>query len=641
MKQNKIKTMLNWKFPVMIVTLLASVAYLSSCNSSDSGNAAAPTVSLSSTSTSNAPGQKVTTTVTVDAPEGGKTLAITVNGAASTALPNVDLAGATTKDVSIEYTIPADAVVGSTTVITFQASDKKDQQSLSKTFSVTITATPAKYIKDVTGNITKNTTWSADTIYRLVGFVRVGKDEHSGTGVAPTISATATLTIEAGTVIYGKVGTPGGTLIVQRGSKIVAIGTADKPIVFTSEKSPGSRISGDWGGVVLCGKSANNIKGSVSTGTDGIEELEGAYGGFHGGGASPVLDDNSGTLKYVRVEYAGYPINPNQEINGITFGSIGSGTTLDHIQVTYANDDSYEWFGGTVTATHLVAYKGIDDDFDTDNGFSGKVQYGVAIRDKSIADQSGSNGFECDNDANGSSNTPVTTAQFSNMTIVGGKATSGSTINLQFQNGAQIRRNAQQDIINSIITGFPNGIYIDNQLGTPGTIANATNGDLVLKNNILAGVEGWGANGFGSAATADEQTVLGLSAAGSKHPNNPIGRVVAGGEGAFTNGVFAYSTTVGLGEKQINGTSPVLWFNGLNTVKAKWSDTGLSSTVFEPLNGTPTLIPTASSLLTTGADFTGFTGFEVVTYRGAFGATDWTTGWVNWTPQLTDYSSSN
>ncbi|HEY8935823.1 MAG TPA: Ig-like domain repeat protein [Cyclobacteriaceae bacterium] len=641
MKQNKIKTILNWKFPVMIVTLLASVAYLSSCNDSSSGDAAAPTLTLSSSSTSNAPGQKVTTTVTVDAPEGGKTLTITVNGASSTALPNVDLAGATTKDVAIEYTIPADAVVGSTTIISFQASDKKDQQSVSKTFSVLITATPPKYIKDVTGNITTNTTWSADTIYRLVGFVRVGKDEHSGAGVTPTISATATLTIEAGTVIYGKVGTPGGTLIVQRGSKIIAIGTEDKPIVFTSEKSPGSRISGDWGGVVLCGKSANNLKGSVSTGTDGIEELEGAYGGFHGGGASPVLDDNSGTLKYVRVEYAGYPINPNQEINGITFGSIGSGTTLDHIQVTYANDDSYEWFGGTVNATHLVAYKGIDDDFDTDNGFSGQVQFGLGIRDKSIADQSGSNGFECDNDANGSSNTPITGAQFSNMTIIGGKATSGSTINLQFQNGAQIRRNAQQDVINSIITGYPNGIYIDNQLGTPGTIANATSGNLVLKNNILAGVEGWGANGFGSAATTDEQTVLGLSAAGSKHPNNPIGRVVAGGEGAFTNGVFAYSTSAGLGEKQINNTSPVLWFNGLNTIKAKWSDTGLSSTVFEPLNGTPTLLPTASSLLTSGASFDGFSGFEVVTYRGAFGSTDWTSGWVNWSPQLTDYSSSS
>jgi hypothetical protein len=645
MKKAEKLAFMNWRFPAVIAVLFTCVAYLSSCDSADD-NAPAPTITLSSSEASNAPGEDVSTSVTVDAPEGGKTLAITVNGVTGSALPDVSLAGEKTKEVSIEYTIPENAVVGSTIVISFQASDKADQLSAAKTFTIVVSEVPSKQIVEVSGNIIEDTHWTADKIYRLNGFVRVGKDEHSGSGVEPTISETATLTIDAGTVIYGKVGTPGGTLIVQRGSKIIAIGTVSNPIVFTSEKPAGQRISGDWGGLVICGKSANNITGSVSTGTDGIEELEGAYGGFHGGGASPVLDDNSGTLQYVRIEYAGYPINPNQEINGLTFGSVGSGTVVDHIQVTYANDDSFEWFGGTVNAKNLISYKGIDDDFDTDNGFSGKVQYGLAIRDKSIADQSGSNGFESDNDATGSSKTPNTSAQFSNMTIIGGKATSVSTINLQFQNGAQIRRNAKIDIINSIITGFPNGIFIDNALpgganiATVGTIANAANGDIELKNNIIAGVEGWGGNGFGSAATADEQTSLGLGAAGSNHPNNPRGRVVAGGEGSFANGVFTYATPSGtvVGERQIGSQNPIVWFDASNDIKTKWSDTGLSATVFEPLTGTPTLLPTAASLLTSGADFTGFTGFDVVTYRGAFGATDWTIGWVNWSPQQIDYS---
>ncbi len=619
--------------------VLGSMLFLASCKKDNPEPAKpAPTLTVSSQATANTAGSQVSTSVTVDAPAGGKTLTILVNGAADTSVPNVTLDGTTSQTVNVQWTIPANAAVGTVYTITFQASDKKDQLSALSSFVVTVSAVPAKTIVDVpAGNLTGEVHWTNDKIYRLNGFVRLGTDTHTGPGTAPTISATCTLTIDAGTVIYGKTGTPGGTLVVQRGSKIIAVGTASSPIVFTSEKAIGSRSAGDWGGVVLCGKSANNVTTSTSTGTVGIEELEGAYGGFHGGGASPDLADNSGKLQYVRIEFAGYPINPNQELNGLTFGSVGSGTTIDHVEVAFANDDSFEWFGGTVNAKNLIAYKGLDDDFDTDNGFSGHVQFGLGIRDASIADQSGSNGFESDNDANGSSNTPVTAAEFSNMTIVGGKATSGKTINLQFQNGAQLRRNGQQKIINSLITAYPNGIYIDNALGTPGTIANATSGSLVLKKNILAGVEGWGGNGFGSAATASEQTVLGLGAAGSNHPNNPRGMVVAGGVGAFTNGAFAYTT----GELQVSSQVPVVWFASMNDVKAKWSDTGLSATVFDADEAAPTLIPAASSLLTSGADFTGFSDpfFTVVTYRGAFGATDWTTGgWVTWNPQIVDYT---
>ncbi len=630
------------------LAMAGSMVFLSSCSDTKT-NKPAPTLSISTASTSNTAGSLATTTVSVNAPEGGKTLTILVNGAASSALPNVDLAGATTKDVPVSFTIPSTATVGASYVITFQANDSKGQLSQLVVFTVTVSAVPNKQIVDVTGTLTGAISWTADKIYRLNGFVRIGQDTKVGAATTPTIGTTGQLTIAAGTVIYGKTGTPGGALIVQRGSTITANGTASQPIVFTSEKAPGTRVGGDWSGVVICGQSANNLKGQ--TGTDGIGELEGSYGAFHGGGASPSLTDNSGSLKYVRIEFAGYPINPNQELNGLTLGSVGSGTTVQFIQVTYANDDSYEWFGGTVNCKNIIAYKGIDDDFDTDNGFSGYVQYGLGIRDQQIADQSGSNGFEADNDGSGSANTPYTSAVFTNMTIIGAKATAATTINLLFFNGAHLRRNLKQKIFNSFITGYPTGIYIDGTQGAPtGTadaIINAQNNDVVLKNNIVAGVDSWGGNGFGSITSADENAISGLPfGTNAVHPNNPRGRVLSAGNipsgsAPFLNGVFTVT------ERQINSLNALPFFLQNNTAVAKWSDAtvGINANIFEPKNGTPTLIPTGS-LLTSGASFTdaAFASApasidKTITFRGAIGTTDWTTGgWVNWNPQLTDYT---
>jgi hypothetical protein len=621
---------------IALVMVLGSTIFLASCKD-DNTTPPAPTLSLNPTTASGLPGTQVTTTVSVDAPAGGKTLNILINGAASQDLPAVTLDGSAAQDVTVNYTIPANAAIGTTINVSFQAVDNSDQQSSVTTLAVTVSAKPQI---QVTADITTDTHWTADNVYVLTKLINVGTDtkDVAGNGNAPTIKATATLTIDAGTVILGKRGTPGGGLIVHRGSKLIAVGTSTKPIVFTSAQAAGTRVAGDWSGLVICGKGINNIKASVSTGQDGIEELEGSYGGFHGNGANSDANDNSGTYQYVRVEFAGYPINPNQEINGVTFGSVGAGTTFDHVQVSYSNDDSFEWFGGSVKPKYLVAYKGIDDDFDTDNGFSGQVQFGLGLRDANYADQSGSNGFECDNDAGGSSNTPITNATFSNMTIIGGKMAKNTTINLQFQNTAQIRRNAQQDIINSYFSGYPNGIFIDNALGTPGASANAASGALVIKNNVIAGVEGWGGNGFGSIANTDEQTILGV-AAGANHANNPRGMLAFSGAGGFTNGVF----TPNGAEVQLNAMSAANFlFAGatpLNKALAKWTDVGLgiSPTIYDAISATPVLLPTGTTLLT-GADFTGYTGFTAVTFKGAFGAEDWTNGWVNWNPQSTDYS---
>lgn len=295
----------------------------------------------------------------------------------------------------------------------------------------------------------------------------------------------AELTIEPGTVIKGDKQTM-AALIVERGGKLIAQGSQSAPIVFTSEAAKGQRKPGDWGGLIICGKAPHNA---------GESQIEGGPRTKHGGNDP---HDNSGILSYVRVEFAGYPFEKDKEINGITFGSVGDGTKVDHLQVSYSNDDSYEWFGGTVNCKNLIAFRGWDDDFDTDNGFSGQVQYGLSVRDARIADVSQSNGFESDNDASGSTAQPYTSATFSNMTFVGPKAVdeafenSNSFINAGsvfpnngsalgvFQSAMQIRRGSRLNCINAVAMGWPIGLILDGEKGD--TQQQATNGTIKLQN---------------------------------------------------------------------------------------------------------------------------------------------------------------
>lgn len=445
--------------------------------------------------------------------------------------------------------------------------------------------TPAKPIVEVSGNVA-TTTWTKDKIYRLNGFVRV----QSGN----------VLTIQAGTVIFGDFESK-GTLIIQKGGKIMAEGTASEPIVMTSEKAPGLRQPGDWGGLVVCGFAPNNVPG-------GEAELEGGYGAFHGG-TDPA--DNSGVIKYVQINFAGIPINPNEEVNSLTMGSVGSGTVIENVLCAYGLDDAFEWFGGTVNCKYLVAYRGLDDDLDVDLGYSGNVQFALGIRGAALADQSGSNGFEVDNDGSGTGNTPFTSGTFSNITIIGPKKERGTAISLQFQNGAQLRRNNKLKIHNAFFTGYPNGIFIDGA----GAATNATNDELMVKNTVIAGVEHWGGNGYGSAGTI----FTGSPANGLQHPNNPRGEALKTNDGAF------------------NVTT---WFNTPaygNAVLDKWQDAGIDPTIFDL--GTPNVLPQAGSILLSGANFTGLPGFfQSVSHRGAFGATNWTQGWVDWNCALTVYN---
>ncbi|RYD83606.1 MAG: T9SS type A sorting domain-containing protein [Sphingobacteriales bacterium] len=322
---------------------------------------------------------------------------------------------------------------------------------------------------DVTGNITTNTTWTANNIYLLKGQVYVKNG--------------AVLTIEAGTIIMGDKNASGAGLFICKGSKINAKGTASKPIVFTSNQGAGSRSVGDWGGIILMGKASNNNPGGKAY-VEGIAPNDDTE---FGGGTNPDDNDNSGVMQYVRIEFGGYVYQPNKEINGLTLGAVGRGTTLNHIQVSFSNDDAYEFFGGTVNARYLVSFRNLDDDFDTDNGFNGNIQFGLVVRDPKIADNpsvSTSESFESDNDASGSTAKPQTSAIFSNITLIGPyRGDKTSTIASGYRRGARIRRNSALNIINSVFMDYPTGVHIDGALSE----TNATNGDLKFMNNIVAG----------------------------------------------------------------------------------------------------------------------------------------------------------
>lgn len=312
------------------------------------------------------------------------------------------------------------------------------------------------------GNITANRTLSADSTYLLRGFVRVKEG-----GV---------LTIPAGTIIYGEYNTQ-GSLIVQPGGKVFALGSVNKPIIFTSQYAkPGSGQApqrGDWGGVILLGKAPINVPGGTST-------IEGPGDSF--GGNDP--DDSSGTLSYVRIEYAGIAFSPNNEINGLTFGGVGRGTKIDHIQISYANDDAFEFFGGNVNCKYLIAYNTLDDDFDTDYGYTGKLQFLLGVRDPEVADVSGSNGFESDNDGTGSTNEPRTGPTWWNVTLIGPLANSSTTTNSNYKRGMHLRRSSQNKINNALIMGWPTGILIDGA----NTVADAKSGAMYIKNSIISGM---------------------------------------------------------------------------------------------------------------------------------------------------------
>jgi hypothetical protein len=281
----------------------------------------------------------------------------------------------------------------------------------------------------LSGTYKETITLTSDKVWTLKGYVYITNGSQ--------------LRIQPGTKIVSDIAEK-GALCIERGAQIIAEGTALKPIVFTSGKPDGEKMPGDWGGVVILGMASTNRTTEPT--------IEGGIGRPYGG----TLDnDNSGILKYVRIEYAGIAAMPNSEINALTLGGVGSGTIIENVQTIYANDDAFEFFGGTVNAKNLYAYATADDDYDFDFGYRGSISYSVSKRDPQFVDNGDAgNGVECDNDGTGSTAQPFTHPKLDNMILVGPfDAASLANHNL----GLRWRRATQFTMTNSKIVGYQKG----------------------------------------------------------------------------------------------------------------------------------------------------------------------------------------
>lgn len=326
--------------------------------------------------------------------------------------------------------------------------------SWSGAVTVTTGAPGSAGVVSITQDIVSNRTLYADTTYQLSGFIHVANG--------------ATLTIQPGTVIQGDYNTVGSSLFVMRGAKINAVGTAQLPIVFTSSRPAGQRQPGDWGGLVIIGNGIINRTGDIEiegTGTVTGTASGSNYKVLYSGGTSN--DDDSGVLKYVRVEFAGFAPSLNNELNSFTFGAVGSRTKVSHLQALAGLDDSFEFFGGAVDADHLVSYETGDDHFDMSEGFSGRLQYLIAFQSTVLTQRAGAGqpssdpeGIENDGCAgtgctSGFNTTPYTQPVVANFTLVGtgDAATSGSSGGL----GMMLRRGTGGWYVNGVVARWPRG----------------------------------------------------------------------------------------------------------------------------------------------------------------------------------------
>lgn len=317
----------------------------------------------------------------------------------------------------------------------------------------------------VSGVITSNTTWTSDNEYDLDGKVYV--------------TSGATLTIQPGTLIKGLPALNGlpenaSALVITRGSKINAQGTAASPIVMTAS----SGIKGGWGGIVLLGNAQiNQTPNQVIEGIDPTKiTIPTGVDVTYGTNDAANNTESSGILKYVRVEYAGASVTPSKELNAFTFGGVGSGTTLEHLQAYKGADDSFEFFGGCANAKYLISTSADDDAFDFDYGYTGKLQFLVATIDASMSYSSDPNGIECDNDGTGTGATPFTHPYISNLTFVGtqnGIVAGGGVAGNLLKSCADFRRNCQYTLVNSILYGAKVGIL------------DETSNSYVLENNVV------------------------------------------------------------------------------------------------------------------------------------------------------------
>ncbi|RLJ69567.1 hypothetical protein [Pedobacter alluvionis] len=361
-------------------------------------------------------------------------------------------------------------------------SDSFGNRSTSADYNATIVSRP---VVVVSGDITTAVHWTAANTYEINGVV--------------TVRGGGSLEIDPGTFIKSSVNPTGtgapanGVLVIATDGTIDAEGTPTNPIVFTSRYELDGLASplpkpGDFGGIIILGDARVN----TATGTNNIEGLPATDPRFIYGGTDNL--DNRGKFRYVRIEYAGFQLAANIEVNGLTLGGVGSLTQVNNVEVAWGLDDGFEFFGGTVSTSDLVALSNDDDQFDFDLGYQGTLANSFAIANKTSTHSassgaSDSNGAEIDNNPATFTASPVTHPIFSNVRIVGTQDLSGITAP-GFKNGITVRRGAELELFDSKVTGYNIGLRID---------ANATAANTLVGTSSVFG--------FVSAVSAASGTI--------------------------------------------------------------------------------------------------------------------------------------
>lgn len=435
--------------------------------------------------------------------------------------------------------------------------------------AATTSATP---VVTVSANITSNRTFHADTLYKLDAFVKVTNG--------------ATLTIQPGTVVQGE---QLSALFILPGAKIMAEGTAQRPIVFTSSRAPGDRKPGDWGGLILVGRGVINRTGQIALEGTGTNTTSNPVVNYANGGDNA---DNSGVLRYVRIEFAGYGPAQDAELNSLTMAAVGSGTTVEYVQTVAGLDDSFEWFGGAVDGKYLISYESGDDHFDASEGYVGRNQFMIAFQSARLDPRAGAGSYSNDpqgieNDgcadaqggtcAAGQNSTPFTTPMFANFTLVGtGPGVMGSGGGY----GMMLRRGTGGYYVNGIVARWPNAAIA---LRDASTMARVADGNLVLRNLLLAeNANTFESNGntvdltasaielaTGSTASLFTAFPTGAPAGGSAFDWTPSASSAArtGGTGAFTGALATKAGSYVTGTTYRGAADPAgpKWWEGWTT----------------------------------------------------------------------------
>ncbi|WP_426756368.1 hypothetical protein [Myxococcus sp. Y35] len=424
------------------------------------------------------------------------------------------------------------------------------------------TPNPSETEVDVSANITQDTTWKAGVTYTLKNYIFV----ESGT-----------LTIEPGTRILGD---QGSALIITRNAKIHAVGTAQAPIVFTSSQPEGNRAPGDWGGVVLLGKGRINVEGGENT-------VEGFFASGnnpltqYGGGDNPDDAHDCGKLNYVRIEFAGFELSEDNELNGLTVAGCGTDTDLDYIQVHLGADDGVEFFGGSAGLKHAVVTQTDDDSLDYDLGYNGKIQFFIAQQNATV----GNFGIEASGNKNQNAATPRSVPEIWNATFFGsGRApgTSPAQAGMVFNTGAGGKLN------NVIVANFAD-LAVDVSGTASAALWNAATPELYLRNTIF-----WNNRGDTTSIPAAPNPTVDANGNVTNPDSTNFDESVE---------VLASSLNNRVVDPQLTGAG------------------NLTAPNFMPAAGSPALNPDAAATPPAGFDTS-------ARFVGAVGAENWLAGWT-------------